>query len=155
MSEQISQTENLGTLLFSIEGGQIMLPDIAVAEIIEFKDVEAGDEDVPVWYLGKIEWRGLNIPVISLEALNHGSFFTHSNRLKIIVINSFTKREFGYWGFVTLETPKMQRINSDSIVADQSVELGEVQLMAAEYMGEPVILPDLETIEKNISNQFV
>lgn len=154
MSEQTSQIENLGTLLFSIEGGQVMLPDIAVAEIIEFRNLEAPEGDAPVWYLGKIEWRGLNIPIISLEAMNHGSFFTHSNRLKIIVINSLTKQEFGYWGFVTLETPKMQRINSDSIVADQSVELGEVQLMAAELMGEPVILPDLEAIEKNISDQF-
>jgi hypothetical protein len=70
--------------------------------------------------------------------------------LKIIVINGLAGSELRYWAFVTLETPKMQRINSDSIVADNTAELGEAQLMAAELMGEPVIIPDLVKIEKNI-----
>jgi chemosensory pili system protein ChpC len=150
MAEEKLQTENLGTLLFNIEGGQIMLPDIAVAEIIEFREVVSPEGEVPVWFLGHIEWRGLTIPVVSFEAMNHGSFFTHSNRLKIIVINGLAGSELRYWAFVTLETPKMQRINSDSIVADNTAELGEAQLMAAELMGEPVIIPDLVKIEKNI-----
>jgi chemosensory pili system protein ChpC len=156
MSKQaVEQTENFAILLLNIEGTQLILPDIAVAEIIEFQAMEAGNEDAPIWFLGEVEWRGLTIPVVSLEAMNHGSFFSHNNRLKIVVINSMSQSDFKYWAFVAQETPKLLRINSESLVNDSAAEFGEMQAVAAELYGEPVLIPDLEKIETAIGEEII
>lgn len=138
--------EQLATLLFYIENAQVMLPDIAVAEIIEYRELEA-IEDAPDWLLGNMAWRGLTVPVIALETLNQGDALTLQSSSKIIVLNSASDVGFRYWAFVAKETPKLQRIAHDSIVNDPDAELGEAQLMAAELYGEPIMIADLEKIE--------
>ncbi len=153
MAEQVEEqaaVENLTILQCNIEGGQVILPDISVAEIVNYLSTEA-DDDAPTWYLGKLPWRSTQVPVISLEALNSDSFFSHSNDLKIIIVNGMSaQKKLPYWGFVVEEAPKMQRISPDSLVIDNEAELGEAELMRAELVGEPVIIPDLDKIEKQI-----
>ncbi len=144
----------IGTLLFNIEGGQVLLPDIAVAEIVDYQVTSTPEEhDVPDWFLGELAWRGLKVPLISLESLNHGAFFTKRPALKIIVVNSLyaLKERGGYWAFVALDTPKMQKLSSDALVASDEADNGSVTLMIAELLGDEVIVPDIESIEVAIA----
>lgn len=139
--------EQLATLLFYIENAQLMLPDIAVAEIIEYRELESIG-DAPTWLKGSMAWRGLTVPVIALETLNHEAPLSLQSSSKIIVLNSASDVPFRYWGFIAKEAPKLQRIASDSIVNDPNEPLGEAQLMAAELYGEPIMIADLEKIEQ-------
>lgn len=150
MAEQA--VEMINTLICSIEGRQVMLPDVAIAEIVDFQQTSS-DDDAPTWYLGNLLWRGLQVPVISLEALDHDSFFTQSSSLKIIVVNGVAQRDkLPYWGFVSQETPRMMRLNQESLVRDNEAELGQVEAMRAEVYGEAVLLPDLDRIEQAIQD---
>ncbi len=153
MADHISETSLLPTLLFNIEGGQVLLPDIAIAEIIDYQVVnDAGLDNAPDWWLGQLTWRGLNVPLISLESMNHGAFFTKKPALKIIVVNALNtlKEKSGYWAFVSLDTPKLQRIQHDSLVSGESEAIGSATLMIAELLGEEVIIPDMEKIESEL-----
>jgi chemosensory pili system protein ChpC len=150
MAEQVSENPTLPTLLFSIEGGQMLLPDIAIAEIIDYYAVNNEDaDDKPDWWLGQLHWRGLEVPLISLESINHGAFFTQKTSLKIIVVNALheLKESIGYWAFVALDTPKLQRIQSDSLALAEDESFGEVSLMHVELFGQSVSIPDMEKIE--------
>lgn len=154
MAEQTSIKKILPTLLFNIEGAQILLPDIAVAEIIEYQQVNTVDsDDAPDWWLGLLAWRGLEVPLVSLESLNHGGFFTKKPALKIIIVNALhgLKDGLGYWAFVALDTPKLQRIKQDSLVLAESDEVGAVALMHAELLGEDVVILDMEKIETELA----
>ena len=159
-----AQTTNVGinTLLCRIEGGQLLLPDTLIAEVIEYQQAtiqmpsspatqdETDDEasERPLWYLGTLQWRQLSVPLVSLEALNSGGFFIHNHQLKIIILNSIGEHaHMPYWGFISKDTPRMQRISADYLVADNTAELGNIEFMRAELLGEPVLLPDLEKIE--------
>jgi chemosensory pili system protein ChpC len=102
---------------------------------------------VPTWYLGKLPWRGILIPLVSLEAMNNGDFFRQGRQLKIIVIHGVYNREaLPYWAFVTSETPKMMRVMKDALQPEESTG-GEVEKMRAQWNGEKVILPDITAIE--------
>ncbi|MCK5880415.1 MAG: chemotaxis protein CheW [Sinobacterium sp.] len=153
MAEQTSDTKKLPTLLFNIEGSQVLLPDIAIAEIIEYQVISnVESDDIPDWWLGQLTWRGLQVPLISLESMNHGAFFTKKPALKIIVVNALNalKDKGGYWAFVALDTPKLQRIQSDSLVASDDATVGDVTLMQAELEGEEVLILDMAKIESEI-----
>ncbi len=146
----------LGTLLLNIEGAQVLLPDIAVAEIVDYQMTSSPEEDdLPDWFLGQLTWRGLSVPLISLESLNHGAFFTKRPALKIIVVNSLyaLKDKAGYWAFVALDTPKMQKLATDALVASEDQpEEGAVTIMIAELLGDEVIVPDVEAVEAAIAD---
>ncbi len=150
MSEQAAPT-SINALLSFIEGGRMIIPDALIAEIVDFQPTHAESDDVPTWYLGKLPWRGIYIPLISVEALNNDSFFRQSRLLKIIVIHGVFNREtMPYWAFVALETPKMQRIQKDALVQDEEAQTGVVEIMKAQLGDESIIVPDIEKIEKEI-----
>lgn len=145
--------DNMIVLIATIQDCQLLLPDAAVAEIIEFQQVEPESDDMPTWYLGKLPWRGYQVPLISLENLNHDAFFTQGNKLKIIVLHSASHRDkMPYWGFVSLATPSMNRINKSSLSKYEVDELHAMEKIWA-VMDEdehPAMIPDMEKIEQQI-----
>lgn len=152
MSEQAQAAQDTVNALFSmIESGRLIIPDALIAEIVDFQSTHAESDDVPTWYLGQLPWRGIFIPLISLEALNNDSFFRQSRLLKIIVIHgAYNRDKLPYWAYVALETPKMQRIQKDSLQLDEASVLGVVEKMKAELAGELLMIPDIEKIEEEI-----
>src|SRR5690554_2300390 len=112
MASTSSQKNNaLTVVLTSIHGLQLLLPGAAVAEIIEYQAAENSDDEQPTWYLGELAWRGLNIPLVSLEGMNNDAFFTETGQLKIVVVHSASSNNrLRHWAFVVMDTPRMLRI---------------------------------------------
>ncbi len=145
----------LTVLLSNIEGGKVIMPDVMIAEIVDFQATTTETDDVPTWYLGNMKWRDIDVPLVSLEALNNDSFFTQSRSLKIIVLHGSSYRDkMPYWAFVALETPRMLRVGAKEITKIDNVEIGNVEIMHAELLGDAVIVPDVEKIEKAIVGQL-
>lgn len=145
--------ETMMVLLIPIEDCQLLLPDAAVAEIVDFQQTEAESDDVPTWYLGKMQWRGLDVPLISLEGLNHDAFFTRDGSLKIIIMHSSSQRgKMPFWAFVTTETPRMSRINKGRLDPYDHDELRSMEKMWVAIDDEPAMIPDMEKIEQAIAD---
>ena len=53
--------------ILTLRSENVMLPSAAIAEIISAKDAVPVN-DSPIWYLGKMTWRGVDIPLVSYEA---------------------------------------------------------------------------------------
>lgn len=152
MTEQAAK-DSLNALFSTIESGRLVIPDALIAEIVDFQPTHAESDDVPTWYLGKLPWRGIFIPLISLEAMNSDSFFRQSRLLKIIVIHGVYHREkVPYWAYVSSETPRMQRVLKDSISIDEDAAIGAVEKMKAQLAGEAIMIPDIHKIEKEIAS---
>ena len=134
-----TNTENaantiLPTMSCAIEGQSVLLPGIAVAEVIDYElGLQNYADDAPDWLLGKLNWRGLQIPLVSLEGLDHAGFFSQQKSLKIVVVNAlFNLSEIAYWGFVALETPKLHRISAQNLLPSNESLNGAVISMQAE-----------------------
>lgn len=150
MSET-APVESMNVLFSVIESGRVVMPDALIAEIVDYQPTHADDDNVPTWYLGRLPWRGIFIPLISLEALNNDSFFRHSRMLKIIVIHGvFNRQSLPYWAYVSLETPRMQRLPKEALEVDEEAMPGMVEQMHVRFGGEGVIVPDIAKIEQEI-----
>lgn len=150
MTEPVNR-EFVNALFSVIESGRVVMPDAVIAEIVDFQATHPESDDVPTWYLGRLPWRGMFIPLISLEALNNDSFFRQGRSLKIIVIHGvYNRKTLPYWSYVALETPRMQRLPQDALQVDEQAVLGMVERMHAQFGGEDVIVPDIAKIEHEI-----
>lgn len=127
---------------------QLLLPNVSVAEIVDYVSVEPRD-NAPEWILGDLNWRGLNLPVISYDAANGaGATVPGGNRGRIAVLNTIGDRhaELPFLALVTQGIPSQLRLGNDQIQAREE-EVGPADLMAVEVEGEQVRIPNLEYLE--------
>lgn len=146
-------TENLIVLQTMIDNTPVLLPSAAIAEIIDYTQPEKSTErDYPDWYLGDISWRGITIPLIALETLNHNADFTHSPDNKIAIIHArWNSEKKPYWAFVVASTPRMHRINKHELQSsDYSTEGNQAAAMWSTFNDELHLILDLDLVEKAI-----
>jgi len=148
---------SLSVVLTSIHGVQLLLPSAAVAEIIEYQATQSSEDDQPTWYLGQLAWRGLQIPLVSLEGMNHDAFFTQSRGLKIVVVHSLlSNSKLPHWAFVVMETPRMMRIERERLhSSEESTDDNRIAAMWAQLDETQVLLPDLQVIEEQLLSVVV
>ena len=152
MSDQ--NVKALNTLLFPMHRGMLVLPDVAVAEIVDYPstlDEESSDVE---WYAGEMSWRNITIPLVSFDKMNGDETSDDVSQRKVVVVNSVHQREScKFWAFIIQQAPTMQNINHEALEASNDVELGAVSALQAELLGEVVVFPDLEKIEGQIKKQ--
>ncbi|NRB37783.1 MAG: chemotaxis protein CheW [Pseudomonadales bacterium] len=143
------QQEVVNSLLFQMHNSLLVLPDTAIAEIVEYPSSVDEDEGQESWYIGKMAWRNISVPLISFDRMN-GVDIPHE-AYKVVVVNAVHNRDqMLYWAFVIAQAPRMQHINNESLAVIRDAELGDVTVMQAELLGEEVVLPDLQKIEDKI-----
>jgi len=54
-------------VILTLRKENVIVPNAVVAEIISVKDINKV-EDAPAWYLGRLNWRGADVPLLSFEA---------------------------------------------------------------------------------------
>jgi len=60
----------LNGLLLSLTDRTLVLPNTAVAEVIRYPGKPEPYDNAQDWLLGRIDWRGLKLPLISFETLS-------------------------------------------------------------------------------------
>lgn len=149
MEESISI---LSSLYLPIIGGSLVLPNVSVAEIVDYQTPEAVS-DAPEWFLGNIKWRGVTLPVISYERLNDTPLPDDLSNTRIAVINTIGKdhQALPFFAIVTQGIPRQTKIDQDNIKeVEEGASLGPVDLMKVVIMGDEAIIPNVEYIEKMI-----
>lgn len=138
-------------LLIPVQGGRIILPNVTVAEIIP--NVEPVKKDnMPEWLLGKIEWRGIDIPLVSYEDLSGQKLSIGTQELRIAVINS-PNGESGklrFFAIVVQGIPSLVKLEEPAIQENQNTVLQRGQKMAVTLETGYAVIPDLDMIEHAI-----
>ena len=78
--------DEVGCVLIPLRECSLLLPDVSVAEILPWRRVRAVN-DVPVWCLGLLGWRGEAIPVLRYEVLNGAEATARKAARCMIVLN--------------------------------------------------------------------
>lgn len=148
MSTNIQDT--VRTLIIPLQGRNLLLPNVAIAEVIPYIRPRAVDGG-PEWLLGAISWRGLNIPLISFDRLHGQAADTTLAQARIAVFNSVRAgSNLGFYAVVTAGIPQLKRLNADALqelsaeVADgiiSQVQIGDIQ----------AAIPDLEALESAVA----
>ena len=55
-------------VLIQVAGARLLLPNATIAEVLSFADPDAID-NAPDWLLGRIRWRGWQLPLVAFSRL--------------------------------------------------------------------------------------
>lgn len=141
-------TETLSCVMIPMNGRQLLLPNVSIAEVVDLSSTQA-PTDGPEWLAGKLEWRGLDLPVISYDGANGGEVTTSGGtRGRIVVLNTISDhhKTIPFMALVTQGIPSQTRLNEDQIKRIEG-DLGSADLMQVDVDGETAFIPDLGFLE--------
>lgn len=127
----------------------LLLPDTAMAEVVGFT-VPESERNAP-WHLGDIFWRGLRLPLITLEAAMP-TVEEIGKRARIGILNSATGNEdIPFMAILINGIPRLQNVGPDDLSpAENASEMAEPPRGIAGYarLSETVVaLPDMKELE--------
>lgn len=136
---------SLTGLLLPLADRHLLLPNVAVAELIDYQRGEpAGDS--PLWYLRQITWRDRQLPLISFEAAC-GSPTVVGERARIVILNALGGRaELKFIALLVQGIPRSYKLDSQlSFVDVPLAPLEQAAVQVAEYVAK---VPDLLALEQ-------
>lgn len=143
----------LASLLLPVQGGALVLPNEAVAEVISHVEVNpiAG---APPWMLGTIDWRGLALPLVSYERLNGLPARAESAVLRVSVVNGIGgDPRLPFFGLVTSGIPRPVRLQRDELMFREGKK-GAADVMLVTSRDVEAVIPNLLVIEKMLLRQL-
>ena len=143
-------SSNLRCLLIAVQGGQVILPNSLVVEVLPFA-TPLQIEAAPHWVVGAMLWRNLTTPLVSLGRLIFRVTPEADLNSRILFVNALgSDSRLPHLGILSTSVPRpldlqRQEIGLDPDVAAESNRPGV--LSWARYRDQPVVVPDLEAIE--------
>jgi chemosensory pili system protein ChpC len=152
-----SQPNELYSLLIPLDGERLLVPRVCVAEVITFSQPEraSDSEDFPDWFLGRVEWNGRRVPVISFEGISGAETESRAGRTRIVVFHALgDELKIGYFGLITQGFPQLVRVNGDVLALDTEQPWPEEQpvLCRTRMINEYPLIPDMERLETMIAD---
>lgn len=141
-------TDTLSCVMIPMNGRQLLLPNVTIAEVVDFASPEA-PANAPPWLAGNLEWRGLQLPIISYDGANGGEATTPAgNRGRIVVLNTIGDHhdQVPFMALVTQGIPSQTRLSENQVKRLEG-DLGSADLMQVDVDGEAAFIPDLGFLE--------
>ncbi|BAP42722.1 chemotaxis protein CheW [Pseudomonas sp. 21LCFQ02] len=140
-----SRRSTLTCLLLPLSDRYLLLPNVAVAELIDYQDCHA-DPNAPAWYLGNIRWRELDLPLLSFEAACGGRTKV-GGRARIVVLNALGgNAERRYLALLIQNIPRSCKVDNQLSYVD--VPLASLELAAVQVGDTLARVPDLVGLEQ-------
>ena len=108
-------------VIFTLHKENVIVPNALVAEIISVKSV-AESENTPEWFLGKMNWRGTDVPLLSFEAADGEKMPKVNLNTQAVVLYAVGKDgnidESPYLGLVMSGIPHVSHFSREQIETD-------------------------------------
>ncbi len=142
--------EQIASLLIPMIGRPLLVPNVSVAEIVGWEEPEK-PADSPQWLLGEVEWRGVKLPVVSLELMNDPEIEDASAGQRLAVVNSIGEYKQSFYAISVQGIPRLVRVFPEEMGSEESVD-EKAYDMTVMVSGERAVIPDLMTVEKELNN---
>lgn len=141
-------TGTIQSLLLPVGGRQLLLPASAVAEIVDSTGIVA-EAGLAPWFLGRMPWRELQIPVYSFEGLNGQD--VPGSHSRIAVMSAVSQQgELPFYGLLLQGVPRPARVKIAELEDLESAPVGPVEFLQVRYAGELACIPDLDALEAKV-----
>ncbi|VVP03190.1 chemotaxis protein CheW [Pseudomonas silesiensis] len=138
------RTSNLTGLLLPLADRHLILPNVAVAELIDYQPGTL-DLETPPWYLGRVAWRNRQIPLLSFESAC-GNKIVIGERARIVILNALGGRpELKFIALLVQGIPRSYKLDSQLSYVD--VPLCSLEQAAVQVGDQVAKVPDLLALE--------
>ena len=140
-------------VLVQVKGGRLLLPNASVSEVLSYADPEpmAG---VPDWILGRIRWRGWQLPLVAWARLT-GTAADEAGDLgsKVAVVKALHGNpRLPYFAVLAQGFPRLVTVSRDALLTDagEGQPLPEAALAGVLLNEDRAMIPDLDGIATQI-----
>lgn len=147
--QQASQTDSkpIRGFIVPLDGAGMLVPNGTVAEIVDYlHPVEIPGS--PDWMAGMFNWRGLRIPLFSIEHAMGKPADETTKRTRVLVINALgATQNIKVFGVISRGIPNLVMIDRGDIESQEQILKSPVVRAYAKVHGNDVFIPDLDRIE--------
>lgn len=152
MTKQLNNPDSQKTLpclLVPIQGKNLILPNVSIAEVVSMVEPTPVEKS-PNWFLGFMNWRGEQVPVLSFEQVSKMMQYKNSRSSRMAVLNATgSVSGLSFFTIVIQGIPRMVRISETDIEqagpAAASTEIMEIKTSAGN-----ATIPNLKYLEEKI-----
>ncbi len=150
MSETL--TREIHTVLISIGGARLLLPNAIVAEIAPLAGLEKVD-GAPSWLLGRMPWRERFIPLVSFPMMTGTAMQEEMRQPRVAVLKTLDGKEsLPYIGLLAQGLPRLTSITPDLLVRTDGGEQPSAGTSAHVLVrSDHAVIPDLHWIEAKVA----
>lgn len=145
----MSEAHIIRGVLIQVTGSKLLLPNASITEVLSFANPEK-IETAPEWLLGKIQWRGWQLPLISFSCFSGGDAETGGIGSKVIVLKALggdSKRP--YLALLIQGFPRLVTVTEDRLTAVATEDAARSGVLSHVRLDEEeALIPDLLALEK-------
>lgn len=139
-------------VLIQVEGARLLLPNATIAEVLSYAEPDPVGEGAPGWLLGRIRWRGWELPLVSFSRLSGIAEEGGDMGSKVLVLKALGgDAHHPYMALLSKGFPRLVTVSRDALVAEagegDATALPVGVLTQVLLNGEQVLLPDVDGIE--------
>lgn len=135
-------------VLVQVASDRVLLPNATIGEVLARVPVEPV-ANAPLWLVGRIQWHGWQVPLVSFARLANLSNEGLTANSKIVVLKALGgDAAMPYVALLTPSFPRLVSVPRDGLLADASEELLPEGVLVRVLIGDEVaLLPDLDKVE--------
>jgi chemosensory pili system protein ChpC len=136
--------KEIRTILAPLTEGHVLLPNSAVAEVLEFTAPDP-IKQAPAWLLGELAWHGWQVPVISFEQLMSNEKINFiASKTRILIIKTLGEStQLNYIGLIIQGLPKLKKVTARSLLEQKNDKPHEIIFSNVKIDDLLAIIPEL------------
>ena len=150
-----AMTNDIRGVLIQVAGARLLLPNATIAEVLAYADPDPV-ANTPDWLLGRIRWRGWQLPLIAFSRLSGIADEAGGLGSKVVVLKALGgDSKSPYFAMLTQGFPRLVTVSQDTVMADAHAEDDTLPngVQARVLLNQDqALLPDLERVESMIGD---
>lgn len=151
-AEALQADERLPTFWVPMQHKSLLVPQVAIAEVIASAELRAPESAAPAWLLGWLDWRGQSVALLSYEAVNGHSPAPDSPGARLAIFNAPSPNTAPCWFGLRIQgLPRLLRLSDAEVREDSLARLAPAERMAVITQLGKASIPDLEALQRLVA----
>ncbi len=149
---QNAPVQDVRGVLIQIEGARLLLPNATISEVLSYADPEPV-ENAPAWLLGRIRWRGWQLPLVSFSRIAGLAEEQGGLGSKVAILKALGgDAKLPHFAMLTQGFPRLVTVSREALVLDTE-EGGELPngVQARVLLNDDAaLIPDIGVVEASL-----
>lgn len=150
-SGQNLSAQDIRGVLIQIEGARLLLPNATISEVLSYADPEPV-VDAPAWLLGRIRWRGWQLPLVSFARIAGLAEEQGGLGSKVVVLKALGgDAKLPHFAMLTQGFPRLVTVSRDALAADGGNDPLPHGVQARVLLNDDAaLIPDIGAVEASL-----
>ena len=151
-SQDSAASHDIRGVLIQIEGARLLLPNATIAEVLSYADPEPV-ENAPDWLLGRIRWRGWQLPLVAFARIAGLAQERGGLGSKVVVLKAMGgDAKLPHFALLTQGFPRLVTVSHDALVLDTGNSEALPNGVQARVLlnDDAALIPDIDSVEASL-----